>query len=210
MLALLMSSYICAQTATLPIEGEKTYTDELYVQVNEDVTGPMEANVVVTFHDGAIDFALNDFILRSEYEGEVDEMPVGNIYLPGLPVVAGEDGIYTYSFHDTMEITNGTYETDEWGDEVVWIGPMLGPLELGLDGKITNDKVFVTIDIPLEALEQTIHVTFGKDDFATAINELKINDKKNNTAAAFDLNGRVVSKTIKGQVYVINGKKVLK
>lgn len=188
----------------LPTSGHKVYSDDLYVQINEAITGPLDADVTVTFHEGTIDFALYDFALKTE-DGD---MPVGNIYVPGLPITHEGDGVYSYSFHDILEISAGTYDTDEWGDPVDWLGPMLGPLTLGLDGKISVDKIYVTIDIPLEGLGQMIHVTFGKDEFETAIKNIEAKEKQN--GESYDLSGRRTATTLHGKVYIVNGKKVIK
>lgn len=188
----------------LPTAGEKVYHDDLYVQVNTSLNGPLPADVQVTYREGYIDFALNDFSMVSD--GNI--MYVGNILIPNLQVTHVGNGLYTYSFHDKMEIGAGSFSQDEYGDPIDWLGPMLGPLDLGLDGKITADKAYVTIDIPLASMGQNIHVIFGKDDFETAIRSLKYS--AGTPRGIYDLNGRAVTKVIKGRVYIENGKKVRK
>jgi hypothetical protein len=90
------------------------------------------------------------------------------------------------------------------------MGPILGALNLGMDGKISVNQVYVTIDIPLEALGQTIHVTFGKDEFDTAIRQVQSNEGTEQGTGAFDLTGRPVTKVLRGQVYIEKGKKIIK
>ena len=185
----------------LPKSGTKVYTDNLVVQVNETVTPPIPADITVAFHKKSIDFALYNFVL--ELDGE--KMYVGNIVIENLMVKHQGDGIYTYSFHDMLTIGAGdpTISSD-------WMGPILGALNLGMDGKISVNQVYVTIDIPLEALGQTIHVTFGKDEFDTAIRQVQSNEGTELCTGAFDLSGRPVTKTLRGQIYIEKGKKIVK
>jgi hypothetical protein len=185
----------------LPKSGTKVYTDNLVVQVNETVTPPLPADITVTFHKKSIDFALYNFILNLDG----DKMHVGNIVIENLMVKHQGDGIYTYSFHDMLTIGAGdpTISSD-------WMGPILGALNLGMDGKISVNQVYVTIDIPLEALGQTIHVTFGKDEFDTAIRQVQSNEGTGQCTGVFDLSGRPVTKTLRGQIYIEKGKKIVK
>lgn len=184
----------------LPKSGQKIYTDNLVVQVNETVTPPMPADVTVTFHKKSIDFALYNFVL--ELDGE--KMYVGNIIIDNLMVKHQGEGVYTYSFHDVLTIGAGdpAISSD-------WMGPILGPLNLGLDGKISVNKAYVTIDIPLEALQQTIHVTFGTDDFESAIRDVVESEGTRVEDARFDLGGRKVVKVLPGQIYIEKGKKII-
>lgn len=184
----------------LPKSGQKVYTDNLVVQVNETVTPPMPADVTVTFHKKSIDFALYNFVL--ELDG--DMMYVGNIVIDNLMVKHQGDGVYTYSFHDKMTIAAGDPSVSS-----DWMGPILGALDLGLDGKISVDKAFVTIDIPLEALQQTIHVTFGTDDFESAISDVLQTETTQSQAGTYDLTGRKALRVLKGRIYIENGKKIV-
>ena len=184
----------------LPKSGQKVYTDDLIVQVNETLTPPMPADVTVTFHKKSIDFALYNFVL--ELDGE--KMYVGNIIIDNLMVKHQGDGIYTYSFHDMLTI--GAGDSSISSD---WMGPILGALNLGLDGKISVDKAYVTIDIPLEALQQTIHVTFGTEDFQTAIRDVMESEDVKQGDNRYDMTGRKVAKVLRGQIYIENGKKIV-
>ena len=132
------------------------FTDQLTVTVN-DVSGTLDASVNLIKHeDGTIDFSLPNFVLAS---GE-DVMPVGNININGLSLVAGEN-YDTFSYDGPLTISAGDLEGVD-----MWMGPMLGELPLKLQGKVNfeDHKLFVNIDIDLSAsLSQIINVKFGTD-----------------------------------------------
>ena len=50
----------------------------------------------------------------------------------------------------------------------MWTGPYLGEIPLKLQGKMNDEKLFVTIDIDMQMLGQVIQVELGTDDFASA------------------------------------------
>ena len=140
--------------------GYKEYTDNLVVTINDESTDPQPTTVLFRDNgDGTCNFALNNFCLGA---GE-DAMGVGNIKVDTLTYAVGEDGIGVFRCDRVINISNGD---DPNIPADMWIGPMLGDVPLILNGKITEDKVYVTIDINMESLEQIIHVTLGDDNFA--------------------------------------------
>ena len=140
--------------------GYKEYTDNLVVTINDESTDPQPTTVLFRDNgDGTCNFALNNFCLGAG----ADAIGVGNIKVDTLTYAVGEDGIGVFSCDRVIQISKGD-DPNIPADE--WLGPMLGDVPLILNGKITEDKVYVTIDINMESLEQMIHVTLGDDNFA--------------------------------------------
>ena len=147
------------------LSREKIYTEPLVVTINGESTEPQNTGITVVDNgDGTINFVLNNFILAM---GE-NQNGVGNIVLDSLSVTKGEDGLMHFNYDGTLVITEGNKEGID-----TWLGPMLGEIPLVLVGKMNKEKLFVTIDIDMQAtLEQIIYVKLGTDDF----NSLKTGD----------------------------------
>ena len=126
----------------------KVYSNQLIVDVNGEISDPQDTDVTVVDNgDGTINFELKNFVLGA---GE-DKMYVGNIVIKNLDVTAGTDGYKHFTFNDNVNIQAGDYEAD-------WMGPILGEIPLNLEGKMSDEKLYVTIDINLALLTQQIHV----------------------------------------------------
>ena len=138
----------------------KEYTEDLVVTINDESTDPQPTTILFRNNgDGTCNFALNNFCLGAG----ADAIGVGNIKVDTLTYAVGEDGIGVFSCDRVIQISKGD---DPNIPADMWMGPMLGDVPLILNGKITEDKVYVTIDINMESLEQMIHVTLGDDNFA--------------------------------------------
>lgn len=140
----------------------KVYTEPLVVTINGESTEPQDASVTVMSNsDGTINFVLQNFCLAM---GD-NSLPVGNIRIDNLPVTKGEDGLKHISYDGPLTIQPGNMEGV---GESEWLGPMLGEIPLKLEGKMSGRKLFVTIDIDMQAiLGQIIYVQLGTDDFPT-------------------------------------------
>ncbi len=127
------------------------YTDELVVTVNGETLDPIETSVTVEYlGDGSINFVL-------DMDGT--SLAVGNIEIDGLALNAAEDVEYqTFSFDGTIRITSGSLE-----GVTMWWGPLLGSVPVVMEGKITDEKLYVTISITLSTLGMDIEVVFGSD-----------------------------------------------
>lgn len=193
----------CAlMTLTAAAQTEKTYTDQLVVTVNDMQSEPMEAHVIVTDRgEGIIDFALKNFIMKSGAE----EIPVGNIVITNLALTATEAGYQTFAYNGPLLITEGDLEGVDG-----WIGPtMLGEIPLALSGKITDEKLYVGIDIDLrEKMGQMIRVDFGTDNFATALRPTFAAQEDGQPVR--DLLGRTLpsARNLKAGIYLMGGRKV--
>lgn len=133
------------------------YTDSLVVSVNEDSTDPMLTTVqVVKNSEDNIDFRLTDFSLVM---GE-ESLGVGSIVVSDLTLTPAEDDTWTFEFNDSILIEEGSDTTK------MWMGPMLGKVPLQMQGRLSNDKLYVTIDIDMqESIGQIIKVRLGDAHF---------------------------------------------
>lgn len=148
---------LCGSLAVSAQSG-KTYTEDLVVTINGESTEPQKTTVtVVDNNDSTIDFRLENFSLIA---GE-DTMGVGNIVVEKLPVTRLTDDCRTFTFNDSIVIAEGSDPSVE-----MWLGPMLGKVPLALRGKVTDDRLYVSIDIDMmSTLQQMIYVTLGTNDF---------------------------------------------
>ncbi len=138
----------------VPVVSTKQYTDNLVVTINEESTDPQETTVTVEMlENGDINFVLKNFSLG----GEIN---VGNIAVDELMLSEGH-GYKTFSFNGNLDITAGDIEGVS---EEEYLGPLISPIPLKLDGKMNDDKLYVNIDIDMmSTLGQIIHVSFGTD-----------------------------------------------
>ena len=140
-------------------QSEKIYTEPLVVTINGESTEPQDASITVVDNgNGTINFVLNNFILAV---GE-EQMGVGNIVLNNLETKESIFGLKYFSYDGTLAIAEGNKE-----DIDTWMGPMLGDIPLVLQGKMTDDNLYVTIDIDMQAmLGQIIYVKLGANDLS--------------------------------------------
>ena len=138
--------------------GGKVYTEQLLVTINGETSAPQMTDVTVFSNgDGTINFELKNFVLGAGSES----MPVGNIVVENIPVSVGADGLSYFTYDDALNIQPGDLAVVE-----MWYGPMLGAIPLKLQGKMNEDKLYVTIDIDLQStLGQIVYVQLGTDDF---------------------------------------------
>lgn len=129
----------------------KFYTDNLIVSIDGADADPIEATVEVQYlENGNINFLLKNFSLSAD-------MHVGNIVVNNLKLTPSRR-FSTFAFQDNITITAG----DEEGVfEEEWIGPALGEIPLQLRGRLSDNKLYVTIDIPLVGM--LVKVQFGTD-----------------------------------------------
>ena len=182
----------------------KVYTEQIIVTINDESSAPQTADITVVDNgNGAINFELRNFVLVS---GD-DKMLVGNINVDNLPVVKGEDGLDHISFEGGIMIQPGDMEGV---DESEWFGPELGEIPMKLQGKLNDEKLYVTIDIDMqETLGQVVYVQLGTDDFNDDQEDAigRVITVSKTPSAMFDLSGRRVEKIVHG-IYVVDGKKV--
>ena len=186
--------YVTFGTDIPAVVSSKSYPDNLVVTINGESTDPIPATVTVeTLENGNINFVLNNFCLG-------EDIPVGTIELDNLELTVSANGYKTFSRKEDIYIDEGDLDGVD-----TWLGPMISPVPIDMNGKITDNKLYVTIDIDMsDMLGQIIYVAFGSD-ITDGI--MSISDKKSE-GKMYDLNGRRISKATKG-LYIVNGKKVV-
>ncbi len=133
------------------VVNTKEYTDNLVVTIDGESTEPQETTIYVTeYIDGTYSLSLNNFVLGGMIQ-------VGNIVVDNIQATE-ENGIKSFATLQNIIITAGEGNADDW------LGPMLGEVPVDIKGKMTDEKLYCTIDIDMSAtLEQVIYVTFGSD-----------------------------------------------
>lgn len=185
--------------------AQKQYTEKIVVTLNEVSFPDATSTLSVTTNDnGTCDFVLPNFLLPSSEPGAAP-MYVGTIDLKGVKMVKGEkaDKIST----DTnIEILPGNMEgviTEQW------IGPMLGPVPIKLDGELTDTDMSATIHIAMPGMD--IVVVIG-EPIQSGIGQVAVQQSANK--AVYSLSGvRVAnawSNALPKGIYIVGGKKVVK
>ena len=191
---MLMKGFILAMAIALGAMSAtaqtKEYTDELAVTINGNGAGTQEATIIVTENsDGTYRLALNKFVLGNM-------IPVGNIVIDGIET--NGDDVKNFATVQEITITPGD------GNAGSWIGPSLGKVPVNLEGKMSDERLYCTIEIDLTGtLGQAIRVTFGSDDFTGIENINSVEEGK----IIYDLTGRRVETIKASGIYIINGKK---
>ncbi|MBO5787097.1 MAG: calycin-like domain-containing protein [Bacteroidaceae bacterium] len=171
-----------------------TYTDSLFVDVNND---PMmqEATIIVEQNaNGTYTMSLNNLILGGF-------MPVGNIVLDNVAVTE-ENRIMSFAVERNINITAGE------GDEE-WIGPELGEVPVKMTGKMDSAHLYCTIDIDMSeamGMPMIVKVVFGNESNVTSIENIAC---EQGSKTIFDITGRRIEAVTTPGIYIINGKKVL-
>ncbi len=185
----------------------KTYEDSLSVTVDGEGT-QMTASVNVEYlaEGSAINLTLKNFILVSGN----NTLPVGNIEISDVALTSVEGVSYkTFTFNDKATITAG--DDDVIDEDDTWLGPLLfyGGLDVDMAGKITDEKLYLTIDIDftMAGVTQKINVVFGSD-FTNAIHSVKA-DALAQDGRIYDLTGAQVTTVTRPGIYIVNGKKVV-
>ena len=191
---------ICVFTTLMVLAQGKVYTEQLVVTINGESSAPQLTGVTVIDNGNqTINFELKNFFLSSAET----MVPVGNILVENVPVTKGIDGLDHLFFDGNITIQPGDMEGVD-----MWIGPMFGEIPLKLQGKMNDEKLYVTIDIDMQAtMGQVAYVQLGTDfeDNQDALDGIKFSNKP--SFAIFDLYGRRVIKPSRG-INVIAGKKV--
>lgn len=148
-----------------PVGTPKVYTDALDVFVNgEETVVPNTKVNIGTLKNGNIKFTLKDFYmnLNGSYS------PIGNIAIDNIAL----DAEGNFAYNGIIRIGKGT------DTSVTWNGPDLGSIPVSLRGQcfdVTEDgngenglsHCQMVLDIQMESLKQTIHITFGTDAVQT-------------------------------------------
>lgn len=144
-----------AVAATFAMAQTKTYTDNLAVTINGQITAPQQTTInVESTGNNTYKLSLLNFVMGS---GE-DAMPVGNIIVNNINAET-VDGISTFATKQTVPLTPGNLEGVSF-----WLADMLTEIDIDLTGKMSDGSLYCTINIDLtDAMGQVIGVEFGKD-----------------------------------------------
>ena len=154
----LILTLFCIFTVLSVSAQGKVYTEQLIITINGESSEPQTTDVTIYENgDGTINFEMKNFFMVS---GE-NSVPVGNIFIENLTVTEGEGGLKNFTFNGNLVIQPGDLK-----DVDFWVGPAFGEIPLDLRGKMTDNKMFATIDIDIrEAFGEVLFVQFGTDDF---------------------------------------------
>lgn len=185
--------------------AQKQYTEKIVVTLDELSFPEATSTLSVTTNDnGTCDFVLPNFLLPSPEPG-ADPMYVGTIDLKGVKMVKGEKA-NKISTDTNIEILPGNMEgvmTEQW------IGPMLGPVPIKLDGELTDTDMSATIHIAMPNMN--IVVVIG-EPIQSGIGQVAVQQSANK--AVYSLSGvRVAnawSNALPKGIYIVGGKKVVK
>lgn len=130
----------------------KTYTDDLQITVNGEVSSQQATIEVGMLKNGYMNFNLKNFAMQVGGQ----PMYIGNIAINALELDA--DG--RFSYNGNVRIGEGDLEgVASWG------GPDLGAIPLNMKGQLYEyegeEYLLVNIAIELESLQQTVDVLFG-------------------------------------------------
>lgn len=171
------------------------FNEDLLVVVDSMAAPKQTACIEVTPNaDGTINFSLKNFLLIS---GE-DVMNVGNISVENLVLTPVSEEAQSFNYNGDIMIQPGDLEDVDPSD---WIGPMLGPIPLDLNGVLSYEHMYATININFTALQQIIYVELGdKSNFdkgePSAVSAAAGNDAV--AAETYTLGGAKVTAAIKG------------
>ncbi|MCD8290767.1 MAG: calycin-like domain-containing protein [Prevotella sp.] len=125
------------------------YTDNMSIDMGGE-PAIQEATIIVGKQvDGNYSLALNNFSLGGT-------LGIGNIKLSDIEATEDEDGTVTLQASQAISITAGDDENVS-----MWMGPMLGEVEVTLTATISNGELYAVINIPYNG--NNIVVTFGTE-----------------------------------------------
>lgn len=191
----------------------RTYTDDLMVTINDTSTPAQKTDILITDNgDGTYNMDLKNFCLNMEGSS----LYVGNISLQNI---AGEkaDGYTAVNVKQEIQITEGDLEGAS-----MWLGPMLGDVPIDFKGKLTDTKMYCSIDIDMTAgLQQMIYVVFGTDNFppASSIKNTAKGESAQVPVNVYTLQGTLVKSNVSAAsaleglpqgIYIVNGKKTVR
>ncbi|MCD8304822.1 MAG: calycin-like domain-containing protein [Prevotellaceae bacterium] len=178
------------------VVSSQDYTEKLVYTIGETSSNPADATVTVeTLGDGSVNVVLNNFVMG--------DMAIGNIEVDSIQVERG-DTVSTFSCSETITITKGDRD-----DISFWYGTLLGELPVEMTGMMTDEELYLVIDIDLSgtmlASMGSVNVVFGG---GTALGVKPVSLTKPATGT-YDLSGRRVQTVGKAGIYIVDGKKVV-
>ena len=128
-----LPTLMLAVAATFAMAQTKTYTDNLAVTINGQITAPQQTTInVESTGNNTYKLSLLNFVMGS---GE-DAMPVGNIIVNNINAET-VDGISTFATKQTVPLTPGNLEGVSF-----WLADMLTEIDIDLTGKISDGSLY--------------------------------------------------------------------
>jgi len=169
-------------TAVLSLSADaqtRTFTDQLVIELGgkSGATAPINAQVLLTEHDGKVDLELRNFIFKA---GKGDPLGVGHIKLSNLPVTAEGDK-KTFSGQGKASLTPG-----DLPGIMFWMASGTKSVDMKADGYVTADSLTFVLDFKMPRMQVPMKVKFGR--WATTGLRSVLNDRT--TEAVYTLGGR--------------------
>ena len=142
----------------------RTFTDQLVIELGgkSGATAPINAQVLLTEHDGKVDLELRNFIFKV---GSGDPLGVGHIKLSNLPVTAEGDK-KTFSGQGKATLTPG-----DLPGIMFWMASGTKSVDMKADGYVTADSLTFVLDFKMPRMQVPMKVKFGRlgDDGACTV-----------------------------------------
>ena len=176
----------------------RTFTDQLVIELGgkSGATAPINAQVLLTEHDGKVDLELRNFVFKTPTVNTA----VGHIKLSDLTVT--EDGDKKrFSGKGKAKLTRG-----DLPGYFFWMSSLLSSLDMEADGYFTADSLNFALDFTVP-FQGKMKVKFGR--WATTGLHSVLNDRT--TEAVYTLGGRrLEALPARGGVYIVGGRKVVR
>ena len=178
----------------------RTFTDQLVIELGgkSGATAPINAQVLLTEHDGKVDLELRNFIFKV---GSGDPLGVGHIQLSNLPVTAEGDK-KTFSGQGKASLTPG-----DLPGIMFWMASGTKSVDMKADGYVTADSLTFVLDFKMPRMQVPMQVKFGR--WATTGLHSVLSAPA--TEAVYTLGGRRLhALPARGGVYIVGGRKVVR
>ena len=177
----------------------RTFTDQLVIELGgkSGATAPINAQVLLTEHDGKVDLELRNFIFKV---GSGDPLGVGHIKLSNLPVTAEGDK-KTFSGQGKATLTPG-----DLPGIMFWMASGTKSVDMKANGYVTADSLNFALDftVPIQGKMKVKYGRWTTTGVQTAVSAPA-------DEAVYTLGGRrLEALPARGGVYIVGGRKVVR
>ena len=176
----------------------RTFTDQLVIELGgkSGATAPINAQVLLTEHDGKVDLELRNFVFKTPTVNTA----VGHIKLSDLTVT--EDGDKKrFSGKGKAKLTRG-----DLPGYFFWMSSLLSLLDMEADGYFTADSLNFALDftVPFQGKMKVKYGRWTTTGVQTAVSAPA-------DEAVYTLGGRrLEALPTRGGVYIVSGRKVVR
>lgn len=178
----------------------RTFADQLVIELGgkSGSTAPINAQVLLTEHNGKVDLELRNFIFKASSS---DPLGVGHIKLSDLPVTAEGDK-KTFRGQGKASLTPG-----DLPGIMFWMASGTKSVDMKADGFVTADSLTFVLDFKMPRMQVPMKVKFGR--WATTGLHSVLSDPT--TEAVYTLGGRRLGALpARGGVYIVGVRKVVR